>query len=215
MSVKKIVKVWHNGLIISDNIKFLQEKTKNVFFPLTESSNSIINDLIDTYKKTPCAGIAANQIGYEYQIFIGMKELADIENQKDIEKAEAELTDANGNPHGDNYEVYINPQIDKFDKKSINQDEEGCLSIPGLLVDRERYDIIKIRYYNISGQVKKITMSGFLSKLFQHEIDHLNGILMIDEIDKLDNVSPSEVTKENIKKYTSLYSQYCNINNSQ
>ena len=104
---------------------------------------------------------------------------------------------------------------DKFDKKSINQDEEGCLSIPGLLVDRERYDIIKIRYYNISGQVKKITMSGFLSKLFQHEIDHLNGILMIDEIDTLDNVYPSEATKENIKKYTSLYSQYCNINNSK
>ena len=52
--------------------------------------NCIINDLIDTYKATPCAGIAANQIGYQYQILIGMKELENLEDAKEIEKAEAE-----------------------------------------------------------------------------------------------------------------------------
>ena len=154
MAIKNIVTIWDDNKILKENINFLQTKTKTVTFPASDFIKTIVEDLIDTYQVINSAGIAANQIGYEYQILIGMKELTDIEDIKDIEKAEAGLTSVEGNPHGDNYEIYINPQIDKFDKNSINQDEEGCLSIPGLLVDRERYDIIKIRYYNIDGKGK-------------------------------------------------------------
>ena len=208
MAIKKIITIWDDNKIVKENIKFLQTKTKIVTFPSSDFIKTIVEDLIDTYQVINCAGIAANQIGYEYQIFIGMKELIDIEDVKDIEKAEAGLTSVEGNPHGDNYEIYINPQIDKFDKNSINQDEEGCLSIPGLLVDRERYDIIKIRYYNIDGKVKKTTMTGFLSKLFQHEMDHLNGLLMFDDNIKLNNLYPIDETNQNVKKYQMLYSAY-------
>ena len=208
MAIKKIGKIWDDGKISNSNIEFLKLKTKKVTFPLSPFINQIIQDLIDTYETIACAGIAANQIGYEYQIFIGMKELINIEDAKDIEKAEANLTELNGNPHADNYEIYINPQIDKIDRNSINQDEEGCLSIPGLLVDRERYDIIKVRYYNINGKVKKTTLTGFLSKLFQHELDHLNGILMIDDFNKLSNLYPIDETEQNVEKYQTLYSAY-------
>ena len=79
MAIKKIVKVWDNSELISDNISFLGMKTKNVFFPLTESSNKIIGDLIDTYQKIPCAGVAANQIGYDKSIFIGLAKLEKIQ----------------------------------------------------------------------------------------------------------------------------------------
>ena len=208
MKNKKIVAIWDENKILKENIKFLQTKTKTVTFPASDFIKNIVQDLIDAYKVINCAGIAANQIGYEYQIFIGMKELINIEDAKDIEKAEANLTELNGNPHADNYEIYINPQIDKIDRNSINQDEEGCLSIPGLLVDRERYDIIKVRYYNINGKVKKTTLTGFLSKLFQHELDHLNGILMIDDFNKLSNLYPIDETEQNVEKYQTLYSAY-------
>ena len=208
MKNKKIVAIWDENKILKENIKFLQTKTKTVTFPASDFIKNIVQDLIDAYKVINCAGIAANQIGYEYQIFIGMKELINIEDAKDIEKAEANLTELNGNPHADNYEIYINPQIDKIDRNSINQDEEGCLSIPGLLVDRERYDIIKVRYYNINGKVKKTTLTGFLSKLFQHELDHLNGILMIDDFNKLSNLYPIDETDQNVEKYQTLYSAY-------
>ena len=208
MKNKKIVAIWDENKILKENIKFLQTKTKTVTFPASDFIKNIVQDLIDAYKVINCAGIAANQIGYEYQIFIGMKELINIEDAKDIEKAEANLTELNGNPHADNYEIYINPQIDKIDRNSINQDEEGCLSIPGLLVDRERYDIIKVRYYNINGKVKKTTMTGFLSKLFQHELDHLNGVLMIDDLSKLNNLYPIDETEKNVEKYQILYSAY-------
>ena len=180
MSVKKIVKVWHNGLIISDNIKFLQEKTKNVFFPLTESSNSIINDLIDTYKKTPCAGIAANQIGYNKSIFIGIKDYIEEIDEEELEKKESQHDEKSTetNEYADNYEIYINPAIDGTSNKSIQEEIEGCLSIPQLSLRIQRFNKIKVRYYDGSGGAIKKSLSGFLSKLFQHELDHLNGVLM-------------------------------------
>ena len=211
MAIKKIVTIWDDNKILKENINFLQTKTKAVTFPASDFIKNIIQDLIDTYKMINCAGIAANQIGYQYQIFIGMKELENLEDAKEIEKAEAELTAVDGNPHGDNYEIYINPQIDKSDKNSINQDEEGCLSIPGLLVDRQRYDIIKVRYYDINGKVHKTTMTGFLSKLFQHELDHLNGELMLDNHSKLNNLYPIDQDPENGKKYQALYSAYMKL----
>ena len=211
MAFKKIIAIWDDNKILKENISFLQTKTKPVIFPASDFIKKIKDDLIDTYKMINCAGIAANQIGYEYQIFIGMKELINDDDAKEIEKSEAELTAIDGNPHSDNYEIYINPQIDKFDKNSINQDEEGCLSVPGLLVDRERYDIIKIRYYNINGKVKKMTMTGFISKLFQHELDHLNGKLMIDKYGKLGDIYPIDTEEKNVKKYQGLYSAYLNL----
>ena len=208
MAIKNIVKIWDEGKIINDNVKFLQLKTKNVTFPASDFIKNIIQDLIDTYKAITCAGVAANQIGYDYQIFIGMKELETEDDAEEIEKKEAELSSSLGNPYADNYEIYINPKIDKIDNNSIKLDEEGCLSVPGLMVARERYDEIKVRYYDINGKVNKMTLSGFLSKLFQHELDHLNGKLMIDDVKKIENLYPVEPSEENAKLYGSLYSEY-------
>ena len=59
-------------------------------------------------------------------------------------------------PDPDNYEIYINPQIDKVDGKSIQDGEEGCLSIPFLTLNLIRYDKIKVRYYTVDGnRIKK------------------------------------------------------------
>ena len=208
MAIKNIVKIWDEGEISEKNIKFLQSKTKEVTFPASPFINEIIKDLIDTYEVISCAGIAANQIGYDYQIFIGMKKIIDESESKKIEKMESSSSITTENPYKDNYEIYINPKIDKIDNKSIKIDEEGCLSIPGLLVGRERYDKIKVRYYDINGKKHKMKLSGFLSKLFQHELDHLNGILMIDNIEKIENLYPLEASEENAKLYGSLYTKY-------
>ena len=208
MAIKNIVKIWDGENLSEENVKFLKLKTKKITFPASDFIKTIITDLIDTYKQITCAGIAANQIGYDYQIFIGMKTIEDENEAEEIEKKEAELSSALGNPYADNYEIYINPQIDKVDNQSIQLDEEGCLSIPGLMVGRERYDKIKIRYYDVNGAVHKCTFSGFLSKLFQHELDHLNGELMIDNLEKIENLYPLEANEENAKLYGSLYSAY-------
>mgnify|MGYP003313023982 CR=1 FL=1 len=77
---------------------------------------------------------------------------------------------------------YINPQIYQTYKKSIQEEEDGFLSIPEIRLIAERYDKIKVRYYDINGKKIKKTLKGFLSRLFQHELDHLDGKLFIDRL---------------------------------
>ena len=92
-----------------------------------------------------------------------------------------------GNPNAKNYEFYINPQIDRCTNKSMQEGEEGCLSIPEIRIISERFDKIKIRYFDAEGKKIKKPLSGFMSRMFQHELDHLNGVLMVEN-SKIKNV---------------------------
>ena len=184
MAIRKqdLYKVWDGENLIKSNIDFLLNRTKSVNFPLNEESKQIITDLEDTYQAVPCAGIAANQLGYNKKLFIGMKhdrdKIASDDPSQNLDNIE---------PDPDNYDIYINPQIDKKDIKSTQSGAEACLSIPGLSLIIERYDEIKVRYYTVEGRAIKKPLKGFLSRLFQHELDHLNGKLMFENpISKLD-----------------------------
>ena len=73
MAIKKLIEVWDGEKLIEKNISFLKQKTKEVHLPLSENNKQILEDLKDTYNVVPCAGIAANQIGYDKRIFIGLK----------------------------------------------------------------------------------------------------------------------------------------------
>ena len=183
-----IVRVWDGDSLIEQNIKFLRTPTNQVEFPISGHINKIVADLVDTFQAVPCAGIAANQIGYDKKIFIGMKHDREVDDDgKHIDEVE---------PDPDNYELYINPQIDKTDSKSTQIGSEGCLSIPNITLEIERYDKIKVRYYDASGRKIKKPLSGFLSRLYQHELDHLNGNLMFEN--PLSNIYISEYAD---KKY--------------
>ena len=207
MAIKKLVEVWDGKNIITENITFLKEKTKEVHLPISSIDQSILNDLLDTYKQIPCAGIAANQIGYNKRIFIGLK----IDEYDDGDKENTKKEKVKGNPNARNYEFYINPQIDQTYKKSIQEEEEGCLSIPEIRLIAERYDKIKVRYYDINGKKKQKTLKGFLSRLFQHELDHLNGILMVEN-SKIKKVYRISENKNVITLYSDLINQLSTFN---
>ena len=173
-----LLKVWDDEHLIEKNIDFLRIPTK----PVQKSDfkslqvKQIIEDLINTYQAIPCAGIAANQIGYDKKLFIGMKH----DRNKTVSDDPTQNIDQI-EPNPDNYEIYINPRIDKTNKKSTQQGSEGCLSIPGISLIIERYDEIDVRYYNKEGKKQKKSLAGFISRLFQHELDHLNGKLMFED----------------------------------
>jgi len=186
MAIKKLVEVWDGKLLIKENIIFLKNKTKEVKLPISSELKQIKIDLLDTYKTIPCAGIASNQIGYDKRVFIGLKhdKYEEDNNEKQII----------GNPNLDNYEYYINPRIDYCSKKSIQEGEEGCLSIPEIRLVTERYDKIKVIYFNGNGEKIKKPLSGFMSRLFQHELDHLDGKLMVEnkKIKQIYRISENE-----------------------
>ena len=152
MAVKEtdLVKIWDGKKIDKESIDFLRTSTKEVQFPLSNHVKQIIDDLIDTYKAVPCAGIAANQIGYDKKLFIGMRH----DNEKSVSDDPSQNID-DVVPRSDNYEIYINPRIDKMDRDSTQNGEEGCLSIPDISLELERFDKIKVRYYNVDGKAVK------------------------------------------------------------
>lgn len=77
--------------------------------------------------------------------------------------------------------VYINPEIIKASKRFI-ESQEGCLSVPGIYGIVERSKGVRVRAYNLKGKLKEFNVSGFEATVFQHEIDHLNGVLFIDKV---------------------------------
>ena len=102
-----------------------------------------------------------------------------VDEELEEKESQADQNISQENEYADNYEVYINPQIDRSNNKSTQEEIEGCLSLPNISLKIKRFDEIKVRYYNKDGTSIRKTLNGFMSKLFQHELDHLNGKLMI------------------------------------
>jgi peptide deformylase len=80
--------------------------------------------------------------------------------------------------------ILINPEITKLSKDTL-LGVEGCLSIPGLVGEVERSDAVVIKGLNRRGQPVKVKARGWLARIFQHEVDHLNGELFVDKATRL------------------------------
>jgi len=133
----------------------LREKAKKIK-RINSKIKEIVLDMTDTMKSDDViAGLAAPQIGHSLQIIV---------IRFDYKKG---------------YIALINPKITKtFNKKTIM--EESCMSLPGISVYVERYHKIIAEALNIEGHPVKIKAKGILARIIQHEIDHLNGILITD-----------------------------------
>ena len=79
------------------------------------------------------------------------------------------------------FTIFINPEITKYEGK-VEQDFEGCLSVPNIYGKVPRYTKVRVRAQDINGKYFRVTAEGFLARVFQHEIDHTNGIVFIDRI---------------------------------
>ena len=80
------------------------------------------------------------------------------------------------------FSVFINPTVTKFEGK-IEEDFEGCLSVPDIYGKVPRYHKVKIKALDLEGREFRLTAEGFLARVFQHEIDHTNGKVFIDHIE--------------------------------
>lgn len=117
--------------------------------------SNIVERLINTRNSVGGVGIAANQCGLPMRLFvIGT---------------------------GDFDMVCINPEILEEVDPPVSY-KEGCLSFPGLFLKIKRPDGIKVRYTNLEGEVIEEVIHGMTARCFQHELDHLNGIVMTDHV---------------------------------
>ena len=91
-------------------------------------------------------------------------------------------------------QVFINPEI--IEKDGEMREEEGCLSLPGMVAVLPRAEKVEVRYQDLEGKTVQRQVEALESKLFQHEIDHLDGILILDKMTAADKKQWAPLLKE-------------------
>ena len=138
---------------------------------ITEQHQIIFDDLLDYLISQQGAGIAAPQVGISERFFImSSKPNERYPNAPDMEPI-----------------VIINPEIIGYSDNLIG-DWEGCLSIPGVRGFVPRYSSVTVKYLSRGGEEIETQYSGFIARIFQHEIDHLNGTVFLDRIENNYNI---------------------------
>jgi len=157
----------------------LRRKTK----PVTKFDKDLqilIDDMIETMREAPGVGLAAPQINISQQLAV-------------VEYAESEEEDnEDAPPKPKKLFVLINPEITKASEEKVIG-VEGCLSIPGLLGEVERHESVQVKALNRHGNPVKLKVEGWMARIFQHEIDHLNGVLVTDRATEVWTPKPDEV----------------------
>ncbi len=172
--------------IVQKGEPVLRETARNV--PVTEISSPMIQEIIENMKialdsQEDGVAIAAPQIGVPLRIFVVSRKAEVI--MKGIEEIpEAELKKMPDT-------VYINPEIKKISRTKAILDE-GCLSVRYLYGKVKRAEKVTLTAYDENGKKFTKGTSGLLAQIFQHETDHLNGILFIDKADDIVEVLPKK-----------------------
>lgn len=134
-------------------------------FLLSDDFSQLIRDLYESMQHYGGIGIAAPQVGLDYQV--ALIELIGLNRYN--EEINLPLT------------AFINPRIE-FLTDELQGFWEGCLSVPGLRGFVERPRKIKVSYLNELGKTQELVAEGFLATVLQHELDHLDGVLYVDRV---------------------------------
>jgi peptide deformylase len=170
----------------SSRVSLLSPELKQVI----EDMKAATLDWEDSREHEVGVALAAIQIDQPYKIVIVRN---DFENKKDK-----------------SFSIFINPEIIKLDGEVI-EDYEGCLSVKDIYGMVPRYSKARLKALDENGQEVRLRVEGFLARVFQHEIDHVNGIVFVDHIadktdgfyrindeGKLESLEYEEVQKANI-----------------
>jgi peptide deformylase len=134
----------------------------------------LIDDMIETMRHEPGVGLAAPQVNVSSQLMV-----VEYPDNDQNEEAKPKLY------------VVANPELVEMSSE-IEIGLEGCLSVPNLVGEVERSTRVVIKGLNRNGKKQKFIVEGWLARIFQHEVDHLNGILFIDRAIKIWKPEPQE-----------------------
>ncbi len=138
---------------------------------VTSEDRKLVKNMIDTMYAENGVGLAANQVGVLRRIFVSSHDQVE-----------------------GNEQVYFNPKIVK--KEGIIKEFEGCLSVPEYYEPVKRAKKVWMRAMTLDGKSVEVKAEGLLSRIFQHEIDHLDGILFIDRL----GLIKSKLTRTRLSK---------------
>jgi peptide deformylase len=156
--------------------RFLRKKT--VPFDFSKHTKTEVRELVkrmrEAMRRANGVGLSANQIGLTCRVFV------------------AQVPDANGRPK---FYAVFNPELSKLSAETETV-EEGCLSLPGTWGPVERHYRLMLTGQDASGKPLKVKAWGLLARVFQHEVDHLNGGLFADKAERLLHVADDGTVKQ-------------------
>lgn len=140
----------------------LRQKAEPVLFPdpdIKENMEDVINDMLETMYAYNGVGLAGPQIGLMKRIFV-----------MDVEDGNSPM-------------VFINPVVKPISDMTEVL-EEGCLSFPGYTESISRYSMAEVSFQDINGTQKLVTLTGLASQCAQHEAEHLDGRVLVDNVSR-------------------------------
>jgi peptide deformylase len=156
---------------------FLRKVARDIDEDQIKNSPEIIANMFETMAAKGGMGLAAVQCGLDQRIIV-------------IDTVQI---------GGKIRQAFINPVItEKTEKKIIS--EEGCLSFPGVFANVERLDGVVVESYTLTGDVETVILNGMDAICFQHELDHLNGVVFFDHLKPAKRQMMEQKVRKNIKK---------------
>lgn len=156
-------------MTIREITHFPEEVLRKKAEPIETFDNNLqdlIDDMIETMRVAPGVGLAAPQVGVSKRVIV-------VEfGSEDDETLPKQLY------------VVVNPEIEKRSEETV-EGIEGCLSVPGVVGEVERAEIVTVHGRDAKGKKIRIRAQGWLARIFQHEIDHINGVLYTDRAENL------------------------------
>ena len=166
MALREIIKLPHPTL----------KRKAHKVSEFNQEFQQLVDDMVDTMRAEPGVGLAAPQVNQSLRLIV-------VEYPEDdaVEDSDPRLF------------VVANPEFSYMSKETV-KGIEGCLSVPNLLGEVERSQEVTVTGKDRKGKKIEIKAAGWLARIFEHEIDHLNGILYVDRAEVL--YQPDEVTPE-------------------
>lgn len=132
-------------------------------FLIDQNAEQLEKSMIDFMAKSNGIGLAANQIGITKRVFVmGSRNIPEFPEPFAV----------------------FNPKVIEVSKEMVS-DQEGCLSYPGLFLTIKRPSWVVAEYQNSHGDIIEARFDGYLSKCFQHELDHLDGVCFVDKVSQM------------------------------
>ena len=161
--------------IITSENPILRRKTKKTP-KITRELQALADDMVETMRAAPGLGLAAPQVARSVRLFV------------------AEIEESEEHPGSGKLYIVFNPEY-VWKSEELADGTEGCLSVPGYAGEVTRHHKVVIKGLDRQGKRIRIEAEEFLSRVFQHEIDHLDGVLFIDRISdpaKIWEIKPGE-----------------------
>ncbi|MDD4092598.1 MAG: peptide deformylase [Smithellaceae bacterium] len=165
MAPKRVLTLWNDDGVNEADTSVLRKKSQEMKAPLDREEKAEIKALVDSFTcRDDASGLAGPQIGVNKRIIIFRNKSGDDRKKK--------MT-------AEDYDVLVNPRITQARGDKVTA-AEGCLSCPDIQIDVERFPEIKVRALNEKGEKISKRYLDWTARVVQHEIDHLDGKLIVD-----------------------------------